>query len=139
MIHFQDAIKNISKVQRSIDSLLELGEITRTDTGIKMDSAILNTIYEEDATIGVCHTKEVGDRMSDHLHKSSVQYLIVIKGQLSVRIGNIGFRILKTGDCCSIPVGEIHSITALEPDTKTVYINVPPEEGYGRSDVRYKP
>lgn len=88
------------------------------------------TIFQtDDTTVTVGEWTKNGDLWPDHSHKDSVEYLIVIRGTFLLKIDEIP-RIMKKGECASLPVGVKHSCTSLEDGSSIIGICIPPEKAY---------
>lgn len=129
-----DKLNGIKAKQNTVDELLKLGYFLKTSDGnIKVNNVILNTIYENKAQIGIGIHKNVGDVVIDHCHNGIKEFLIIESGSVLLKIeGNL--RIMRVADCAVIPEGVEHSVTALEDNTRVIYICIPPEKAYSKKE-----
>jgi len=110
-----------SKVEISGNGIIEL------DKGV-----IFETIYANGATVTIAKYPKMGSKTPRHCHDGIIEYLICIKGSVSVSFEH-GYRILNVKDCASIPEDTKHIVTALEDDSAILAICVPSEELYKSS------
>jgi len=100
------------------------------DGFIYSETVKAKTIYQSaDMTVTVGEYALQGDVWPDHNHSDSVEFLIVGRGMFLLKIEGTP-RIMKKGDCASIPAGVKHSVMALSDGSSIVGICVPPEKAY---------
>jgi len=130
---FDNVMTCVKQKLVTVGDLLAIGEIVRNGNKLSIDGGTtLETIHDENATVGIAKYKRRGDTYVEHVHMDSIQYIIQIKGKVGVTMSG-GYRILETGACMSIPMGVPHSVYALEDDSMQVYINIPAEKYYSRN------
>ena len=99
-------------------------------TGFVYDDIEIETVYQDDectVTYGVFNL--VDKVYPTHSHKDSVEYLIVTRGKFAIHFGG-GIRIMKRGDCLSLPPNTPHNNIALETNSKIFGFCIPPEKAY---------
>lgn len=64
----------------------------------------------------------------EHVHLESNEYLIVTKGSLLLTIDGIVVRVVKEGECCSVPMGSSHYSKPISSDTEFIYVCVPKDK-----------
>ena len=107
------------------------GDIATTSDGfvVKENMKCVTIHQDEDVTIILAEWALKGDRWPAHKHNESIEYIVVTSGSLSIKIGGTP-RIMKKGECASIPLGVVHICDALEDNTRVVGICIPPEKAY---------
>jgi len=126
-------LETIREVQQTIDSLLSTQSVV-IDGGKSLDAWSIEEIYTgEECNFGFAYS-DVGGRATFplHIHAESVEYLLCVKGSVRLTIADKVTRVLKVGDCASIPPGAIHTTTPLAPSCKLVYVCIPPDETFPR-------
>lgn len=132
----QDTITKIKDNQATIDTLLSIGSIFIKDKSTLKDIEgkyekrwMVEVLYNlGDCTIGFASCSETEGVFPEHIHRNVQEYLICVRGSLIETFGSggiDGMRIVKTGECISIPANTSHSSKPLEADTKIVYVCVP--------------
>jgi mannose-6-phosphate isomerase-like protein (cupin superfamily) len=129
------AVAEIKENQATIDVLLALKKIkrttdlTETHTEGKWD---INSIYNrKDATIGFACCNSMEGVFPDHVHEGVIEYLVCVQGSFIETFGDNGvngMRIVKEGDCLSIPKGVVHSSKPIVVPVKMVYVCVPQDD-----------
>lgn len=127
----------LDKVAQRLDSLRLLfseaqeEKLTLTVDGfIYSDTVKAKTIYQnEDVTVTIGEWALNGDVWPEHKHEGSLEYLIVTKGKIILTVGNVT-RVMKKGECASLPIGVVHSAAAVEDGTSLIGICIPPEKAY---------
>lgn len=114
----------------TIKDLLDRGEMKIEQRLLKQNGNIeIQTLYAKEATISIGVWNKQGSIMKSHIHENIVEYLVCMKGSFGVTLP-YGYRILKTKDCASIPENCLHSVVALEDNSKMVAVCVPAEKSY---------
>ena len=125
-----ERINGIKNVQKTIDDLLTVGQLT-----IKGESPKNNWVMEplhqgKSCSIGLVYIEDVeAGPCEEHVHIEAREYLIVIEGSIMLNISGRDVRILRKGDCGSVSPGELHYSRPLEPGTKIAYVCVPADAG----------
>jgi quercetin dioxygenase-like cupin family protein len=70
-----------------------------------------------------------------HSHSDLMEYLIVTDGTFALKTNSF-VRVMKKGDCASIPPGLQHTTICLEDTGELLAICIPPESAYTREGVR---
>ena len=120
-----------------LDALTDLfgpnngNRVDATDTGFIMNEGCsLNTVFQtEHTTVSNVIFERAGIRFTNHQHKDSIEYVIIVNGSVSFVIDG-ACRTMTKGDCASIKRGSNHSCVSLEPNTVALAICVPPEKAY---------
>ena len=109
----------------------DLKYMTPKYAGFIYDNSIdITTMFQSNTTtitLGVWHKKS--QIYPEHSHKDSIEYLICLNGSFSVKFSFCN-RIVKKGECVSLPVNVIHSCTSLEDESEMLAICIPPEKAY---------
>ncbi len=117
--------------QSTTDILLKMGDIL-----LKKDSAggerkwILESLYKKkDCSFGFasCESVDAGD-YPYHVHCEVIEYIMCVKGSILFYINGQAMRVLKEGDCASVPRGASHKCKPLADNTKLFYICIPSDE-----------
>lgn len=127
----------LDRVTDRLDNLKNLFEdksenqfIVTVDGFIYDGSVKAKTVYQTDnVTVTVGEWSLSGDVWPEHKHTESIEYLIVFKGKAILTVGNVN-RVMRQGECASLPAGVIHSCTSIEDGTSIVGICIPPEKAY---------
>lgn len=128
-----DIIDRTNGKLHTIMALLEKGEMqTNHNKLILSDSAEIQTVYENRASVSVGRFKYRGDKMVEHEHKNITEYIICVSGQIDVHY-NQEVKTINYKECILIPANTPHSIEVLEDDTELVAVCIPADEGYRRS------
>ena len=101
------------------------GNVMELDGQIKIETSHVGN----GASITTGKYTKMGSKMPDHCHGDIVEFLICSQGSFSIGFP-FGYRILKTGECASIPVNTEHSATALEDDSYLIAVCIPAEPTY---------
>jgi len=133
VVKLTEQMDSIKKKQATIDDLLSNGNLILSGNGekVKCTKWVLKPIYQEDdCSVGfvTIDKKEIGP-CDNHIHKDSIEYLIVVKGSLLLNLGGRDVRIVREGECASIGAGIQHFSTPLEDDTKMIYACIPRDKG----------
>jgi len=122
-----------SKKLDTIKDLVEKGEMRIENRFLKQNNTLnIETIYAKEATISIGTWFKQGNMMKSHIHEGIIEYLICVRGSFGVSLPH-GYRLMKTKDCAAIPENCLHSVTALEDDSKMIAVCIPAEEIYKRS------
>ena len=112
-------------------------KIDVTKTGFNYNDTIEVTSIHESKELQILktfyHKKDIV--YTDHKHVDSIEYLIVAKGQIAVRMGRDIVRVVNQGECASIPIGLVHSVVALVDETELWVICIPPEFAYAKGNI----
>jgi quercetin dioxygenase-like cupin family protein len=138
----QDTIARLDKINIDLDKVYQTSlniskvfaanELRKLNGGgvIELDKqVVLKTIWKENCSITWGKWEKAGAKFTEHLHEDSIEYLICISGSFSVSFGKY-IRILKIGECVSLPKKAAHSVTALEDNSQMMGICVPEEPAY---------
>jgi len=126
----------INKVTKRLDILADLFQLSKdkiieTPEGFNLNNLIeVKTLFQNGSTtisLGIWKKRNVN--WPTHIHKNSIEYLVVIKGKFLLKIDE-EVRSMVKGDCASIPLGVKHSCVSLEDDSQIIGICIPPEEAY---------
>jgi mannose-6-phosphate isomerase-like protein (cupin superfamily) len=139
----KEMFQHIKSQQNTVDILLKEGILGSgnnpelCDVFQKDMIGILTILYQEDdCSIGfVDYQKEVDkdrETVPLHLHHHSIQYITVVKGSVLLKLSNTHeiSRVMKTGECASIPVGVNHKTLPLEENTKIFFICIPEDSKF---------
>jgi quercetin dioxygenase-like cupin family protein len=133
MQNIMDSLGLIQRAQKTIDVLLREKVIVTKDNAEPEDYlkrwVIQTIIQNENCTVGFafCANPDAGD-FPDHIHENSVEYLICTSGSFLAYFNSTGLRIVKVGECLSVPKGVIHRTKALEINTAYLWICVPADK-----------
>jgi mannose-6-phosphate isomerase-like protein (cupin superfamily) len=138
----QDTIAKLDKInidlEKTYQTSLNIGKVfavneLRAINGggmVEVDKqVILKNIWSNKASVTWGKWAGAGSKYPDHMHEESSEYLICITGSFSVTFSKY-IRILKIGECVSLPKKTIHSVTALEDNSEMMAICVPEEQAY---------
>ena len=122
-------INAIAKRQVTIDALLEAGDIKKRN-GDNTGWTLEPLYSKEDCDLGFVHidTVEAG-RCPEHVHESSVEYLIVVRGEVLFNLEGRDLRTIREGEVAVVPAGVTHHSKPLVDNTKMVYVCVPKDPG----------
>lgn len=123
---------SLDKSTKKLDALrymfIEKAELMATDNGFIANGVETKNLYQDgNANILIGYYKE-GTTFVTHCHNDSIEYLIITKGTILIKMGG-GIRIMHKGECAAIGIGVEHSVTATE-DSELLAICVPPETAY---------
>ena len=127
-------IENVKAMQSTIDLLLERGTLALKNPLVHSDSVankwILEPLYSgKDCSLGFVHISHLELGPCDaHIHKNSIEYLIVVKGSIILNVDGRDIRVVREGECCAVPAGSMHFSKPMSDDTKLVYICVPEDD-----------
>ena len=105
--------------------------ITTTGDGFSIDNDIeIKTIYEDAfCNITNCIWHKAHKLYPLHCHNDSFEYLTVTNGSFLVSFGSAS-RIVKKGECVSLPTSVQHSVMSLEDESSMLALCIPPEKAY---------
>jgi quercetin dioxygenase-like cupin family protein len=134
--------KKLDSVTKRLDTLKALFENTpiyiinpREDGFVLANTIEAHTILQSgDVSVTQGIWAKAGDIWPEHLHKSSVEYLIVARGRFLIKLGDVP-RTMGMGECASVPMGLKHSVIAIEDNSQMIGICVPPEYAYCVEDL----
>lgn len=124
-------IENVKAMQLTIDKLLDRGTMALKDCRLSDNSVankwILEPMYSgPDCSVGFVHIASLELGPCDaHIHKDSIEYLIVVKGSIILNVDGRDIRVVREGECCAVPAGSTHFSKPMSDDTKLAYICVP--------------
>lgn len=126
---FLQGMENIQKVQATIDDLLGLKIITYKNDASKSSKWFIQELYHKDGecNIGFAEAPEIINETFTpplHKHPNSKEFIICVTGSVILNIGGIT-RVLKEGECASIPEGVLHYSKPLRSPAKLFYICIP--------------
>lgn len=129
--------KTLDGITSRLDSLKILFDSTPVKNiaakphGFELSTTIeASSIFQtKDVTVTEGIWTHAGDFWPDHAHSDSIEYLIITRGKVLLKIEGVP-RIMVKGDCASLPIGVRHSVTAIEDDSRILGICVPPELAY---------
>jgi mannose-6-phosphate isomerase-like protein (cupin superfamily) len=103
----------------------------------------LESLYnKKDCSVVFASCEDVAGLFPEHVHYNVVEYLICLKGSFVESFGEggvSGIRIVREGECVSIPSNVIHSSKPLEANTKMVAICVPYDPSFPCPDKECQP
>ena len=115
--------------QKTIDALLEAGDIKKRN-GDNSGWTLEPLYSKEDCDLGFVHIDKVeAGRCPDHVHEESIEYLIVLNGEILFNLEGRDLRTVRKGEIATVPAGISHHSKPLTDDTKMVYICVPRDPG----------
>jgi len=119
----------LSQKQRTIDALLEAGDIKKRNGD--NSGWTLEPLYSgEECDMGFVRIDKVeAGRCPDHIHEESVEYLVVLRGEILFSAGGRDLRVVREGEMAKVNAGEVHNSKPLVDDTKLAYICVPKDPG----------
>ena len=122
-------LEAIAKKQMTIDALLEAGDIKKRNGD--NSGWTLEPLYSgEDCDIGFVRIDKVeAGRCPDHIHEDSVEYLIVLRGEILFNVEGRDLRTVREGEVAVVQAGLTHHSKPLTDDTKLAYICVPRDPG----------
>jgi quercetin dioxygenase-like cupin family protein len=128
------ALDNITTRLDSLKLLFDstpINNIATKPTGFELYTTIeAHSIFQtEDVTVTEGIWTHSGDFWPDHSHQDSVEYLIITKGKVLLKIEGVP-RVMLRGECASIPRGVRHSVTSIDDNSHILGICVPPEMAY---------
>jgi quercetin dioxygenase-like cupin family protein len=131
-------IANRIKIEQSTIDILLANQLIGVSNNKKDAVWSIEQLYQgEDCNFGFARTDVSGDKTFPfHKHIDSLEYLICISGSFILTIADITVRIMKTGDCASIPAGISHASRSLEEGTKLFYICVPKDKNFPRIEEK---
>lgn len=129
MSSITEGLAAIAETQRTVDALLAAGDFKERNgdnSGWTLDPLYSNG----DCDIGFVHIDSVdAGRCPDHVHENSIEYLIVLNGEILFNVDGRDLRIIRTGEIGVVPTGATHHSKPLTDDTRLVYICVPKDPG----------
>jgi mannose-6-phosphate isomerase-like protein (cupin superfamily) len=133
MANLMEGLTLIRKAQKTIDLLLKEKEILIRDKTKVEDLGkhwtIKTIVQNEDCTMGFAYCDDPNaNEFPDHIHEESIEYLICVRGSFMECFNAIGVRVVRPGECVSIPKGVIHRSKALEPNTVLAWVCVPSDK-----------
>ena len=129
MSYILDKVKHIKKIQVTVDNLLDAGDV-KLRNGDNTGWTLTPLFTDNKCDIGFVDIDKVeAGRCPDHVHDGSVEYLIVLSGEILFNVDGRDLRIIKAGDVGVIPAGVPHHSKPLVDDTKMVYVCVPRDPG----------
>ena len=134
---FQMVLDDIKDKQATIDILLNKGAIYHKFNGTEKvyeKKWAIEILYNlGDCTIGFASCSDLEGVFPNHIHKDVHEYLICVRGsfvETFMTDNTENVRIIKTGECASIPAGMIHSSKPIDSDTKMVFICIPSDPAF---------
>jgi len=132
-MEFVKELEKIKNNQTTIDILLAQKKIIPSHEKTPQEGKwYVNAFYnKKDTTIGFAICESAEGFFPDHIHEGAIEYLICVQGSFIETFGQNGvdgFRIVKEGECVSIPKGILHSSKPLTTPVKMVYVCVPQDE-----------
>lgn len=122
-------INNIANKQKTIDALLEAGDIKKRN-GDNSGWTLEPLYSKKDCDLGFVHIDKVeAGRCPDHVHEESAEYLIVIRGEILFNVDGRDLRTVREGEVAVVPAGVSHHSKPLVDNTKMVYVCVPKDPG----------
>jgi mannose-6-phosphate isomerase-like protein (cupin superfamily) len=127
-------LENVKAMQLTIDKLLECGSMALKNPFLKdtevANKWVLEPLYQQkDCSIGFVHIANVElGQCETHVHKHSIEYLIVVKGRILLNIDGRDVRVVREGECCAVEAGVLHHSKPLTDDTKLVYVCIPEDK-----------
>lgn len=101
---------------------------------IKSGQCAGNLIWQQISSVGdvqillVCATEDSDSYMQEHIHKESVEFFCIIKGNLEINGVVYG-----PHETAVIEAGDPHKVRAVGADLYAVCVLYPPEEAYSGS------
>ena len=122
-------LEEIAQKQVTIDALLEAGDIKKRN-GDNSGWTLEPLYSKEDCDLGFVHIDKIeAGRCPDHIHEDSVEYLIVVSGEILFNVEGRDLRKVKEGEVAVVPAGLSHHSKPLADNTKLVYVCVPKDPG----------
>lgn len=128
-------LENVKAMQLTIDKMLERGTMALKDPFIKRETTVANKwileplYHGEDCSIGFVHIANVElGACETHVHKTSKEYLVVVKGSIILNVEGRDIRVVREGECCAVEAGCLHHSKPLTDDTKLAYICIPSDD-----------
>ena len=124
--------QKIKSDQKRVDNLLS-EHLVKMKNGEKETTWTIEEFYQgQECNFGFAHADVSGERdFPFHTHGPSLEYLICVSGSMNLVFReNSAVRLMKPGDCASIPPDVMHSTQALEPGTKLFYICIPKDAAF---------
>jgi mannose-6-phosphate isomerase-like protein (cupin superfamily) len=127
MTEIEQGLTKLKSRQLTIDKLLERGSLVLKEKKGVGNKWVIHPIYqEEDCSLGFVDIEDVGAGPCEpHVHINSKEFLIVIHGSILLNIDGRDVRIVKEGECASIPANSTHYSRPLEDNTRLIYACVP--------------
>lgn len=128
--NLNDVLSSIQQRQATIDVLFKK-RLLRTDKdgGECQTWEIQPLIQRDDCSIGFASCKDPADlEFPCHVHGDVIEYLICVQGSFLEFFENQGVRIVRPGECVSIPKNTVHKSRAIEPNTVLVYVCIPADK-----------
>ena len=127
MTELEKGLNRILSQQLTIDKLLERGTLVLREKRGVNNKWVLHPIYqEEDCSVGFVNVDEVSvGPCEPHIHRNSKEFLIVVHGSILLNIDGRDVRIVKEGECASIPANSTHYSRPLEDNTRLLYACIP--------------
>jgi len=122
---FECSMDKMKSTLTSISDMIKTGNLALP--GGTDNPWVIDPMYEnKDCSVGMVRVKSLNQAPCDmHVHAESIEFLIVTKGELALNIENKVVRIVRAGECASIPKGVQHYSHPLTGDTEFVYVCVP--------------
>ena len=124
---FNDSMTLMKKNLHTIADLLTRGSLEVWSKNSQTSPWIIKPLYEDKSCSVGLVTIRTNDLVpcEEHIHPESNEYLIVTKGSLLLTIDDRVVRIVREGECCSVPMGSSHYSKPVSADTEFIYVCVP--------------
>lgn len=127
--------KVIKERLHTVDYLLKTGILGANSCVKDTEIGYLNMLYQQDdCSIGFVTYINGGTptilNIPDHEHTDSLQYIVVVKGSVLMKIGDSCVRTMKEGECAAIKIGEAHKTIPLTDDAKIAFICIPKDHHF---------
>lgn len=120
----------------TVEQLFKAGKLKRqgskiTAANVPMEQLVVETVYDDEASMVVIEHGQKGAWFPLHLHKNCIQFLICVRGKFAIRVPSDDIlRVIKPKDCFKVDENSAHSVHCLEDDSKLIGVVVPAEPMY---------
>lgn len=81
--------------------------------------------HDGQISVGIMEAKNMAIKSRHHVHQDCWEYIIVIEGEIMPYVKDIALKILKKGECFSVPPNTSHYTKPLTQNTKVICITIP--------------
>ena len=115
----------------SVKTLIARGAAHKSENGklIETNGCATEILYSNGYQIARGKWSKENDTFPLHTHVG-IEYLIVVVGEIVVSIGETVNRVMRVGECASIPPFTLHSVQSRTDDAEVVAVLIPPDETY---------
>lgn len=134
MSELKDKMNHISDMLATVEQLIQSGKLKRNHNKIiplEDGKLIVETVYDDDASMVVIEKGMAGQDFPLHIHKDCIQFLICVKGKFSINLPEDNLiRVIRPKDCFTVSESCPHSVHCLENDSKLIGVVIPAEPMY---------